>query len=102
MIPSIEGFAHTLERIYPLAKTISEAIRIYFHASARVESQLEPLLAGHKKKMHCYLKLGVDQRLVTNTKELQRELKRDFERPADKTFLEVLSLLALLVQKYKY
>ena len=39
-----------------------------------------PLVAGHKRKMHAYFKLGLDQKLVANSKELVREVKRDFER----------------------
>jgi len=83
MIPSIESFALTLQRVYPYAVSLSEAIRVYFRAAARVadsHAALLPLLAGHKRKMHCYLWLGLDQRLVPHSREVQRELKRDFER----------------------
>jgi dynein heavy chain 1 len=82
LIPSIETFANTLQRIYPFAMSMSEAIRLYFHASARIDPTLEPLLASAKSKMHCYLKLGLDHKLAAawKVKDLQRELKRDFER----------------------
>lgn len=68
MIPTIETFASTLQRIYPFAISMSEAIRIYSHAASRLEASLEPLLAGHKRKMHCYFKLGLDQKLFANSK----------------------------------
>jgi hypothetical protein len=43
MIPSIETFALTLQRIYPLAMCMSEAIRIYFHAATRQQILTRPL-----------------------------------------------------------
>jgi dynein heavy chain 1, cytosolic len=43
MIPSIETFALTLQRVYPLAMCMSEAIRIYFHAATRRQILTRPL-----------------------------------------------------------
>ena len=82
LIPSVEAFAAALQRIHPYAVSLSEAIRIYFQAGARVEGRLAPLLAGRRRKMHCLLLLAVDERLLKKekAKEVHRELKRDFER----------------------
>lgn len=69
--------------MYPFATAIEEALRTYFDAAARVESGMWPLLAGQRRKMHCYFKLGVDQKLLPG-KDGYRELHRDLE----KQFLE--------------
>ena len=77
IIPSIEVYAKELKRIHPYAISVSEAIRVYFLASSLVSDSVSVLLATHMNKMHRYIQLGIDQRVLAASKDLQREIHRD-------------------------
>lgn len=77
LIPSIEVYAKELSRIHPYAISISEAIRTYSLASARISPSVSAILESHRNKMHRYIQLGIDQRVVSASKDLQKDIYRD-------------------------